>query len=70
MRSEVIRLFTATEAAKVLHISRNAIYTLWRKELLDFWNNNGTKVTNLTAISDFLDRTKKNTDLMIEKEDT
>lgn len=66
--SEEIRLFTASEAAKVLHISRNAVYTIWRNGLLDYWNINGTKVTNLTAIADFLESTK-NQDLRVDKEE-
>ena len=69
VRDEAIRLFTAADAATVLHISRNAVYALWRKGLLDYWNINGTKLTNLTAISDFLERTK-NADQLIDKEDT
>ena len=68
MLSTGIRLITATEAARVLHVSRNAIYTLWRKGLLDFWSINGTRTTNLNAIWDFLDRTR-NTELQIEKEE-
>lgn len=62
-----IRLFPASEVAKVLHISRNAVYTLWRKGLLDYWCINGTRMTNITAINDFLERTK-NSDLLIDKE--
>ena len=69
VRDDAIRLFTAADAATVLHISRNAVYALWRKGLLDYWNINGTKVTNLTAISDFLTRTR-NTELQIDKEGT
>lgn len=69
VRDDAIRLFTAADAATVLHISRNAVYALWRKGLLDYWNINGTKLTNLTAISDFLERTK-NADELIDKEDT
>ena len=68
MLSTGIRLITATEAAQVLHVSRNAIYTLWRKGLLDFWSINGTRTTNLRAIGDFLERTR-NTELQIEKEE-
>lgn len=68
MLSTGIKLITATEAARVLHVSRNAIYTLWRKGLLDFWSINGTRTTNLNAIGDFLERTR-NTELQIEKEE-
>ena len=63
-----IRLITATEAARVLHVSRNAIYTLWRKGLLDFWSINGTRTTNLRAIGEFLEKTR-NMELQIEKEE-
>ena len=69
VRDDAIRLFTAADAATVLHISRNAVYALWRKGLLDYWNINGTKLTNLTAIADFLERTK-NVDQLIDKEGT
>ena len=68
MLSTGISLITATEAAQVLHVSRNAIYTLWRKGLLDFWSINGTRTTNLNAIGEFLEKTR-NTELQIEKED-
>ena len=53
-----LRLFTASEAAQILHISRNAIYTLWRSGQLDHWQINGTMTTNLVAIREFLERTK------------
>ena len=68
MLSTGIRLITATEAARVLHVSRNAVYTLWRKGLLDFWSINGTRTTNLNAIGEFLEKTR-NMELQIEKED-
>ena len=68
MLSTGIKLITATEAATVLHVSRNAIYALWRKGLLDYWSINGTRTTNLNAIGDFLEKTK-NTELQIEKEE-
>ena len=68
MLSTGIRLITATEAAKVLHVSRNAVYTLWRKGLLDFWSINGTRTTNLNAIGNFLEKTR-NMELQIEKEE-
>ncbi len=68
MLSTGIRLITATEAARVLHISRNAVYTLWRKGLLDFWSINGTRTTNLNAIGEFLEKTR-NMELQIEKEE-
>ena len=55
---EGLRLFTAVEAARILHVSRNAVYSLWRDGQLDFWQINGTMTTNLTAIQDFLERTK------------
>ena len=64
-----IRLFAASEAAKILHVNRCTVYTLWDKGLLDFWEINGTRVTNLAAISDFLDRTR-NAELQIDKEGT
>lgn len=53
-----IRLFTATEAARILHVSRNAVYTLWRKKQLDYWCINGTMTTNLSAIRSFLQQMK------------
>ena len=68
MLSTGTRLITATEAARVLHVSRNAVYTLWRKGLLDFWSVNGTRTTNLNAIGDFLEKTR-NMELQIEKEE-
>lgn len=52
-----IRLFPATEAARILHVNRGTVYVLWNKGLLDFWDLNGTRVTNLTAIRRFLERT-------------
>ena len=55
---EGLRLFTAAEAARILHVSRNAVYSLWRDGQLDYWRINGTMTTNLTAIQDFLERTK------------
>ena len=55
---EGLRLFTAVEAARILHVSRNAVYSLWRDGQLDYWRINGTMTTNLTAIQDFLERTK------------
>ena len=53
---EELRLFTAAEAARILHVSRNVIYALWRDGELDFWRINGTMTTNLTAIRDYLER--------------
>lgn len=67
MSESEIRLFTATEASKVLHVNRGTVYTLWNKGLLDFWSINGTRVTNLNAIRSFLERTK-NTELQVEWE--
>ena len=67
MSESEIRLFTATEASKVLHVNRGTVYTLWNKGLLDFWSINGTRVTNLNAIRSFLERTK-NTVLQVERE--
>lgn len=67
MSESEIRLFTATEASKVLHVNRGTVYTLWNKGLLDFWSINGTRVTNLNAIRSFLERTK-NTELQVEQE--
>lgn len=67
MSESEIRLFTATEASKVLHVNRGTVYTLWNKGLLDFWSINGTRVTNLNAIRSFLERTK-NTELQVERE--
>lgn len=69
MTEEEIRLFAATEAAKILHLNRGVIYTLWRKGLLDYWDINGTRVTNLTAINRFLEQTK-NTELQLDKEES
>lgn len=60
---EEVRLFTAAEAARILHVSRNAIYTLWRKGQLDYWRINGTTTTNLTAIREFLERTRNEGDI-------
>ena len=54
--TEELRLFTASEAARILHVSRNVIYALWRDGELDFWRINGTMTTNLTAIRDYLER--------------
>ena len=54
--AEELRLFTAAEAARILHVSRNVIYALWRDGELDFWRINGTMTTNLTAIRDYLER--------------
>ena len=54
--AEELRLFTAAEAARILHVSRNVIYALWRDGQLDFWRINGTMTTNLTAIRDYLER--------------
>ena len=68
MLSTGIRLITATETARVLHVSHNAIYTLWRKGLLDFWSINGIRTTNLRAIGEFLEKTR-NMELQIQKED-
>ena len=53
---EELRLFTASEAARILHVSRNVIYALWREGQVDFWRINGTMTTNLTAIRDYLER--------------
>ena len=53
---EEVRLFTAAEAARILHVSRNVIYALWRDGELDFWRINGTMTTNLGAIRDYLER--------------
>ena len=58
MSESEIRLFPASEAAKILHVSRGTVYALWDNGLLDFWKINGTRVTNLIAIRDFLERTK------------
>ena len=54
--TEELRLFTASEAARILRVSRNVIYALWRDGELDFWRINGTMTTNLTAIRDYLER--------------
>ena len=54
--AEELRLFTASEAARILHVSRNVIYALWRDGELDFWRINGTMTTNLAAIRDYLER--------------
>ena len=54
--AEDLRLFTASEAARILHVSRNVIYALWRDGELDFWRINGTMTTNLGAIRDYLER--------------
>ena len=54
--AEELRLFTASEAARILHVSRNVIYALWRDGELDFWRINGTMTTNLGAIRDYLER--------------
>ena len=54
--AEELRLFTASEAARILHVSRNVIYALWREGQMDFWRINGTMTTNLTAIRDYLER--------------
>ena len=54
--TEELRLFTASEAARILHVSRNVIYALWRDGEMDFWRINGTMTTNLGAIRDYLER--------------
>ncbi len=58
MEMEEIKLLSAKEAGEILGINANAVYDLWKKNLLDYWCLHGTKKTNLTAIADFLERTK------------
>lgn len=55
---DMVRLMSAKEAGQILGINPNAVYALWRNRLLDYWNINGTKKTNLHAITMFLDATR------------
>ena len=53
-----IRLLSAKETGQVLGVNPNAVYALWKKNLLDFWCIHGTKKTNMAAIAEFLERTR------------
>ena len=53
---EEMQLMGAREAGKILGVNANMIYKLWYAGKLDYWRLNGTMKTNLTAISEFLNR--------------
>lgn len=53
---EEMQLMGAREAGKILGVNANTIYKLWHAGKLDYWCLNGTMKTNLTAISEFLNR--------------
>lgn len=53
-----VRLFGAKEVGQILGVNPNAVYMLWKMNLLDFWSIHGTKKTTLGAIADFLEKTR------------
>lgn len=62
---ENTRLLNARETGPILGINPTTVYDLWNRGLMDHWEINGTRRTNLTAIAEFLSRTK-NCDLQSE----
>ena len=58
VQRDSIRLLSAKETGQVLGVNPNAVYALWKKNLLDFWCIHGTKKTNMAAIAEFLERTR------------
>ena len=51
-----IELIGAKDAAKILGVNPNRIYTLWKNNELTWWSIGGTKKTTKEAIADFLQR--------------
>lgn len=62
-----IYLMGTREAGQILGINPNAVYMLWKKRLLGYWNIHDTKKTNLNAGSDFLGK-MHNQELLLEDE--
>ena len=64
--AENIRLLTARDVGTILGVNSGTIYELWNNGLMDFWEINGTRRTNLIAIADFLTKVR-NRDLASER---
>ena len=56
-----LQLIGAREAGKILGVNANLVYRLWHENKLDYWCIHGTMKTNMTAIAEFLERSR-NTD--------
>ena len=52
------RLLSAKEAGQILGVNPNVVYSLWKKNLLDFWCIHGTKKTTMNAIEVFLEKSR------------